>query len=135
MSEADMTALLSSHKWPAVAMVVIWFAMQLVKDDNRFPIAIPADKRVYLLFALGVASGVLEHVLAGQSWSDAAIGAVVSIALPMFFHEGVVEAARGGKNIPLPWLTIPGASPSPGAPATIPPKQKAETILPPTDEP
>lgn len=129
MDNVDPTAiatLVQERKWVPLAAVAIWLAMQLVKDDNRFPVSIPARYRVWLLPALGVLSGVLDHVVAGESWASAAAGAAVSVLMAMFFHEGVVESIREGKNLPLPGLTIPGTRPAPGKPVTVPPPPAAE---------
>jgi hypothetical protein len=73
------------------------------------------------VFGLGVASAVLEKVATGASWTKAIVDGVFGAFLAVAGHESVIASIRSGKEFSIPGLMVPGASPSPGAPATIPP--------------
>ena len=117
----DLGDLVSQHKWIAVTAVVVGLITRLIKDDTKFPITIPPRARIWLVLGMGTASGVLEMVAAGATWQKAIVDGLAGAFLAVIGHETVVASIRSGKELPVPGLMIPGASPSPGAPPTIPP--------------
>lgn len=97
-------ALLSSHAWIPLAALVIAFLARLTKDDNVFPINVPARARVWVVFALGTASGILQAITTGTAWPQAVGGGVLSALLAIFGHQGLIESLRNGKEFALPGL-------------------------------
>lgn len=122
--------LVAQHKWVAVAAVVIGTLTRLAKSDTKIPIDIPPRYRVWLAFGLGVASGVLEKMVdGGTTWTSAIVGGLISAALAVIGHNTVIDSIRGGKEIVVPGLTIPGVPPAPGKPPSIKPPSP-ETLPP-----
>lgn len=121
----QLAGLIDQRKWVPLAAVVIGFVVRLLKSDTKIPITIPPRARIFIVFGLGVASSVLEKVVEGKTWTSALVGGAVSVAMAVLLHETVIASIRGGKEIPIPGLMIPGAAPSPGAPVTVPPPSAA----------
>ena len=97
---------LFSHRWWFVAALVVGALVRASKEDTILPVDVPRRYRALLALCLGQASGVLEHLLAGASWRDAALGGLVSALVAVLGHEWVVERLlagplRGG-DVPLP---------------------------------
>ena len=126
MDVDQLVALIGERKWVPLAAIVIGFATRLIKDDTKIPINIPADARIWFVLGLGVVSGVLEKVIEGTTWTAALVGGAISVAIAVLTHETLIASIRKGKEIPVPGLMIPGASPSPHAPATVPPVVMSE---------
>lgn len=122
MDSDQIAQLIEQRKWVPVAALVIAFVTRLVKSDTKLPIDVPARWRIWLVIGLGVSSGVLEHVIAGKTWTSALIGGAVSAALAVLGHETIIASLRAGKEIPVPGLMVPGTRPSPTAPVTVPPE-------------
>lgn len=121
MNPAEIVALISAHKWVPLAALVVGLCVRLLKSDTRIPIDIPPRWRIWLAFALGGASGVLQAITTGTSWSDALIGGIVSTVMAILGQNVVVDSLRGGKEIPIPGLIKPGVSPGPGKPPSLKP--------------
>jgi len=119
MNPADLGTLISQHKWIAATAVVVGLLTRLAKADTILP-TVPARARVWLVLGLGIASGVLERVASGTTWTAALVDGLVGSLLAMLGHETVIASLRSGREFSVPGLTIPGASPSPGAPVTRP---------------
>lgn len=115
----QLVSLVEQRKWVPLAAVVIWLTIRLLKSDTKLP-TIPPRVRIWVVFALGIASAVLDHVTQGETWTRALIGAGISVLFALAFHEGAIESLRAGRDIAIPWLIKPGASPSPTAPPTLP---------------
>ena len=104
MELADVIALISSHKWVALAALVIAFAVRLLKSDTTVPIDIPAAWRPWLALGLGIVSGVLDKIANGTVWTAAVAGGLVSALIAVFGHDIIVGSLRGGVEIPIPGL-------------------------------
>lgn len=121
MDPNEVASLLEQRAWVPLAALVIAFAVRLVKSDTKLPINLEPRYRIWLGVGLGAVSGVLDHVVSGTPWRIALVGGAVSLALAVLGHETVVSSLRGGREIPIPGLMIPGAAPSPGKPITVHP--------------
>jgi hypothetical protein len=130
--EKDMDAdaivkLIEERPWILVAAVVIGLLGRLVKDDVKGVPNVPPRWRVWLVIALGVLSGLVEkkwgHGLGGKeiSWIGGVVGGLLSAALAIVGHNTIIASLRGGKEIPVPWLTKIGVPPAHGKPPSIPP--------------
>jgi hypothetical protein len=79
--------------------------VRLLKEDTRLFPTVKAEHRRTLAFALGLVAGVLQAVATGASWRDAAIVTLGAPLLAILGHHGVVDVARGGRDLPIPaWL-------------------------------
>lgn len=125
-----LTDLVQSRLWVPLASIVLLWLVRLLKSDTKLPIDIPSGwPRFAIVFVLGAISGVLEKV-AGEvpalhydkhTWTSAIIGGLVTSATALVLHNGWENFTKG-KELPLPKaLLVPGESPSPGKPPSIPP--------------
>lgn len=114
----NLANLIEQRKWVPLAALVIFLTIRLLKSDTKIPVDIPPRARIWVVFGLSIASGVLEHVIAGKSWTNALVGAGVTAAIAVLGHESFIASLRAGKELPVPGLIIPGARPSPTAPPT-----------------
>ncbi len=130
MNENDLGDLVAQHKWLAATAVVIGVAVRLLKSDTKIPIDVPPRARIWLVLGLGVASSVLEKVATGAQWEKALVDGLVGAFVAVIGHETMIASLRSGKEIPVPGLMVPGAAPSPGKPATIPPVPPDAPTLP-----
>lgn len=124
-----LAKLIEQRSWVPIATVVIWFVVRLLKSDTKLW-TIPADKRFYAVFLFGQVSGVLEHVVNDHmTWTSAILGGLISSVGAMTLQEGIIGAARSGKELPFPkFILREGVSPAPGAPPTLPPPPKPPPI-------
>lgn len=140
MDPSQLGELVGQHKWVAVAAIVIGLLVRVVKSDIKIPINIPPAARPWLALGLGLLSGVLEKAATGRTWTSAIVDGVVSAVIAMVAHDAVIGGLRGGKEIPVPGLMIPGAAPGPAKPVTVPPAplqdpdQTPTPIVPPRDD-
>lgn len=128
MTPDDIALLIEQRKWVPLAAIVIGLVVRLLKSDTKLP-TVPPRARIWLVFGLGIVSGVLEHVVAGKTWTSAIVGGAVSAVLAIVGHESIIASLRGGKELVIPGLIIPGARPSPNAPPSIPPPGAAALLL------
>lgn len=142
MDPSQLGDLVAQHKWVAVSAIVIGLIVRLLKSDTRLP-TVPPRARIWLALGLGVASGVLEKVASGTTWTTALVDGVSSAFLAVVSHEAVIASLRSGKEFPVPGLMVEGAAPSPTAPVTVPPSAPGAletrptpkfTLPPPEDE-
>jgi hypothetical protein len=63
---------------------------------------------------LGQASGVLDAVIRGTPWVDAALGGLVATALAVLAHDAVIESVLAGREIGAPPKVAPLENPPPG---------------------
>lgn len=122
----EILKLALAHKWLAVSVIAIGSAVRLLKSDTKIPIDIPPKYRVWLAMLLGVVSGVMESVSTGMPWKQAILNGLSAAMVAVLGHNVIVDSMRGGKEFAVPWLTIPGAPPSPGKPPSIPPPAPKE---------
>lgn len=74
----------------AFGVAVIAVMIKLLKDDNAFPLSIPAKwkwLKPWLAIALGMAGAVLEHVMNGTPWKAAIVMGIVAGIAPIAGHE------------------------------------------------
>ena len=126
MNTQSIYALLDSHQYVLLTAVIIGFIVRLLKSDTKIPIDVPPRLRIWLAFALGAGAGVLEKVAGGTPWKPALFDGAVAAVAAVLGQNVVVDSLRGGKELPVPGLTVKGASPSPGKPITIPPGPPSE---------
>lgn len=100
---SQIAELVKSHAWVPLSSLVIGLILRLSKSDATWLFLarfnIPAKARPWAALALGVASGVLEAVVAGTAWPTALVGGVVSALTAISGHQLFIESARGGKEI------------------------------------
>lgn len=122
---AQLVGYLKGHQWPGVAFIVIGLVVRLLKSDTRIPITVKPEHRAYLAFGLGIASGVLQKVVQENvDWTTALVGGVCSAALAAFAHDGIISSARGGRELAIPGVVVPGVPPGPGKPVSIAPPEE-----------
>lgn len=96
---------LLSHKWIPFASLAIGLLVRLSKDDVKPWPNIPARWRVWYVFALGVASAVLEKVvLPGATWESALYDSLAAAIAALIGHQTIIASLAGGKEIPIPGL-------------------------------
>jgi hypothetical protein len=107
---------LVEHFWLGVAIIVIGYFVRALRDDNAFPLSLPATVRIpftsrtiegkrlkpWIAMGLGLLYGVLEKVAAGTTWKRALTDAAVAGLGPILVHELGIESVRGGTELPLP---------------------------------
>lgn len=119
---APLFQLYAEKKWIALVAAGIYLAVRFLKSDTKIPIDIPPRLRFLAAVALGGAAGALEKLVnTNVSWQVALQDGLAGAGLAIFFHLLVVDSARGGKEIPIPGLIVPGEAPAPNKPITIPP--------------
>lgn len=117
--------LISQKKWVPLSVFVIWFVVRLLKSDTKFPIDLDWRLRALMAVALGGFAGALAKMTDGVTWTSALLqglsGGVGAVMLQV-----LLNAARNGKEIPIPGLMKPGVPPTPGEPPTVPPAPPAD---------
>lgn len=121
MDIAALTALIEQHKWVPLAALLIGLVVRLLKSDTKIPIDIPPRWRIWLAFALGAVSGVLQAITTGTPWRAALAGGLASTTLAVLGQNVVVDSLRGGKEFVIPGLIKPDVAPSPGKPVSLKP--------------
>lgn len=123
MNPDDLVKLIEERKWVPIAAFVIGLAVRLLKSDTVLP-TIPPQWRFWMAMGLGVASGTLEKVTEGVTWTSALTGGIISAVMAVIGQNAIVESLRGGKELPLlpKALLIPGAAPAPGKPISRAPE-------------
>lgn len=135
MNPDDVITMISQHAWVPLAALVVNLLLRLLKDDTTLP-TIPTRYRFWAAFALGAASGVLDHVMGGTPWRTALVGGLVSAALAVLAQNGIVDSIFAGRELPLPRkIMIPGMPPSPGKLPSLPPEKAQEEATKPGGEP
>ncbi len=117
---STITGFLKANPWIWIATICIWLAMRVIQSDVKVIPTVPAKFRIFCLPIFTIIAMGGARYQAHASWVTAFLGSVLAAFMSIYFHEAIVNSLRGGKAIPLPGLTIPGAQPSPGAPVTKP---------------
>lgn len=126
-STTEIVSLFEKRPWLVVAAFAIGLVVRLLKDDIKGTPNVPSNRRVFCALGLGVLSGLLEKKLgpsvgsAAVTWIGGLLGGLGSAVAAITGHNVLIDALRGGREIPVPFLTKPGISPSPGKPPSIPP--------------
>jgi len=121
MTSNDIARLVAERKWIPLAAFAIWIVVRLLKSDTVIPIDVPPRWRAPLAFGLGLVAAGLDMVAAGVDWQVALFDGILTALIAIFGHDIVVGSIRGGQEIPIPMLTIPGTRPAPNMPVTIEP--------------
>ncbi len=87
--------------WLVTTAVVIGGLIRSFKDDTRLP-TIPPTMRFWVALSLGAVSGGLEAIALGTPWKTALGTGVSGAVTAILAHEGLVESARNGKELPIP---------------------------------
>lgn len=119
----------AEHPYVLITLFV-GFLVRLMKSDTKFPIDIPSGARKYVAAVLAALGATIEKMAMGVPTRDAMIHGLIAWAAADFGHKVVIDDIRGGKEIPIPLLMIPGAAPSPGKPPSIPPKKGPPSVPP-----
>lgn len=122
MDYESLRKLAAEHPYVLLAMM-IGFLVRLMKSDTKLPIDIPPAARKYVALSLAVGGAVAEKLAMGVPTSQALFDGVMAWAMAEWGHKILVDDLRGGKEIPVPFLMLPGEAPGPGKPITIPPKK------------
>lgn len=127
MTAEQIASLIEHRKWVPIAGVVIWFLTRLLKSDtHRWLPSVPGRWRPLVPFAFGLASSVAEALILGKPWVSALVGGVVSAVQALAMQDVLINALRGGKEVPVPGLMVEGARPAPDKPVTVPPVADAQ---------
>lgn len=132
----SMISFASEKKWAALAGLVIFVLMRFAKSDVKPAwLNVPPRARVFAAWGLSVAYLVIDKVAEGVPWRTAVANMTTQIVVSVvLLHDTWIAAIRGGKELPVPGLTIPGARPSPTAPATVTPPNPAPVLVPGTGD-
>jgi len=121
MDPQQLIQFIIDQKWWAAVALVIGFVVRLIKSDTKLPINIPPQYRIWLAMGLGVVAGVCNKIASGTSWKDSLVWGLSAAIAAVLAHEGLIESARGGKE-----LSIPGLMIKPPANDNQPPPEKKE---------
>lgn len=128
-----LIALVEQRKWVALAGVLVFVLIRLLKDDTKIPINIPPRLRFLSALALGLVFGVLERKTKDDSitWTQAIIGGLVSGVLAILIQNGVIDSIFKGREPLLPtFLMRPGVPSSPGKAPSLPPPTNTDPPTP-----
>src|SRR5690606_41994879 len=103
MNIDDLVAMLAEHRWVAACALVIGAIVRVLKSDSPLPITVPAKWRGWLAIGLGIVAGALEAVAGGTPWARALAEGLAAAVFAITGHEVVIEKARGGKELPVPF--------------------------------
>jgi len=140
LSANDLLALVQAKNWMAVAALVVFSLVRLMKPDTKLPINIPSRWRPVIAVVLGEASmAIYQAAIGGLTWKQGlAGGAIVGVGAIMA-HVFGVDVLGKGKDVPLPKaLSIRPPPPPPPPPAgdevvvvDVPPPPKTPRNIPP----
>ncbi len=117
-----LTLLVEKHPWPVVSTFLVGLVVRLMKSDTKIPIDIPSRYRIWSALGVALVLATLGHFAFEKApWGTALAEGLVTWILAVLGHNVVIDSLRGGKEIPIPYLTKPGVPPSPGKPPSIPP--------------
>jgi predicted lipid-binding transport protein (Tim44 family) len=131
--DVDSTlALVKDKKWAGLIGVLIFWAMRFVKTDIKPEwLNVRPRLRILVVWVLSIASMVADKIGEGISWPTALMNMAISLVISVvILHQTFIASYRAGKELPVPYLTIPGMRPSPTAPATITPPNPAPVVIP-----
>lgn len=142
MEIQNLYTLLADHQYALAAALVIGLLVRLLKSDTKIPITLPPAYRKYAALGLALAATVIERFAAGATWGKALFDGALAWALTEWGHKIVIEDLRGGRELPIPGLIVPGKAPAAGKPITVPPppvevpvEEDPSTLPPPPKEP
>lgn len=129
MDLESLRKLAAEHPYVLLALI-IGLLIRLMKSDTKLPLDIPPAARKYVAALLAVGGAVVERLAMHVPIGQAIVDAICAWAIAEWGHTIIVDGLRGGKELPIPGLMIPGASPSPGKPPSIPPPPKTPNLPP-----
>lgn len=98
----DVAALVAAHSWIALAALIVFAIVRLLKSDTKIPLNIPARYRPVLAIALGAVAGVLDHVASGTPWRQALVNGATAGVLAIMGNVLGVDVLRDGVDVPVP---------------------------------
>jgi hypothetical protein len=103
-------AVVTAHDWRlGAAVLVVGVIVRLLKSDTRIPIDIPPRWQPVLVLGLGQLYAVLQSVVDGAPWRQAAVDGLKVAFVSMGLFDLVVKAAfKGDSPWWLAWLLRPG---------------------------
>lgn len=105
MDTVDLTqlaALVLQRKYLAIGLLAVYTLVRFLRTDVRFFPNLAPRYRALAAVLLGVVAGVLERVSSHVPWKEAIANGAVLGALAILAHFGIVDVARGGKELPVP---------------------------------
>jgi hypothetical protein len=121
MDTQSLVGLLVTHQYALFAALVVGALVRLAKSDTKLPVDVPPQWRKALALALALVAAALEKYALHADWKKALFDGALAWFAAEWGHHLVVDRLRGGKELPIPGLMIPGEKPGPGKPTTIPP--------------
>lgn len=126
----QIVKLITDNQWRLlICVIVIGFIVRLSKGDVPWFPTIPSRWRPVFSLALGIAASIADHIANGTPWKNAIVLGLIAGLVPVSGHEVIVNALRGGRDLPAPLSTPTEAVVSPAngeAAATV------DTAAPPT---
>lgn len=115
-----LLTLLRDGAWAPLVALLVYVGVTFVKDDTRLPdwlvwIRMPSPARPFAGTALALVASIALSIFTGIPVRVAFTQAAAGILTAILFHHGVIEGARGGQELPFPWLR-----PKPPAPPAVP---------------
>ena len=126
-----------THQWAPIIALGVGLAVRLVKDDSAIGLKLPAPWRPWFALLLTTVVAGSAAILGGMAWKTVVENDLLAFAMAVLGHETIIEGARGGVEVHIPFLTkkvpsndtsspptIPGPPPLPGSTAAVkePPK-------------
>lgn len=121
MDPQSLYGLLVAHQYALFAALVVGFLVRILKSDTKIPIDVPPRARKIVALSLALLAAVVEKYAANTDWRRALFDGAVAWFCAEWGHYLLIDQARGGKELPIPGLMVPGEKPGPGKPTTIPP--------------
>lgn len=104
----DVTTILEwikLHQWVPLIAFLGGLGVRLVKADTKLPSELPAWMRPYLAVVLSIAAMSFLALGNGIPWQSVIEQGLMAAVLAILGHETIIEGARGGIEIPVPFLT------------------------------
>jgi len=96
----DLIQLAMDHKWVAVSALIIGALSRVAKAGKLTALMkVDARYRPLVVVGLGLASGVLEALMAGTAWPHALLGGLIAACVAMGGHNVLIEALRDGREL------------------------------------
>jgi hypothetical protein len=133
MDTQSLYGLLVTHQYALFAALVVGGLVRLTKNDTTLPVDVPPQWRKALALALSLAAAALEKYALHADWKKALFDGALAWFAAEWGHHLVVDQLRGGRELPIPGLMVPGSRPGPRKPVTLPPDAppSGPSIMPP----
>lgn len=133
---ATVIQFVHTHQWAPIIALVVGLFVRFVKDDAG---KLPAVWRAPFGLLVSMVIPATAAIYGGMAWQVVVENGLIAFVLAILGHETIIEGARSGVEIPIPWLTKRAANanalPAPAVPALheVPPPPPAAPP-PPTDK-